>query len=202
MYKNSIWLRKKPPTLLFSKPLRWSATEKSYLFFTPISIRFHIELPLSMCANEWSLFAQIENKKKIEIKLFAISKQEEKRKGNPEERWTEKRRRFNRFNRPLFIFIAFAINSINKNPRRKSWKRQELSFRLVRCFLSASSDWNKTYFHHALFSQWLKNFFRSFFSIIRHIICLSFIRLGRNSMRGWSEKWFVDKRSIILEKFQ
>lgn len=55
----------------------------------------------------------------------AISKKKEKERCVREKK---KRKQFNRYNRPLFIFIAFAINSIN-NPQ--NWKRQELFLRWI-----------------------------------------------------------------------
>lgn len=189
-----------------------------------------------------SLFAQIENKKntnktfcnfekKFEEKRIEMKKKAERK--APEERWTreegdwgsrrvEARWRYNRFNRPLFIFIAFAINSINKTPQ--NWKRHELFFSLFVFFPPSTAPHQqrgetkliegrkRAYFHHAL-SQWLKNFFR-FFSVYHSPYYLSIIHSRRSESNaavwywgvgpecGWNGKWFVDKRSIILEKFQ
>lgn len=162
--------------------------------------------------------------------------------------------RIDRSNRPLFIFIACAINSIN-NPAKLRKTRtfssqredQRKTFFLLFCFrfllywgqsqvvsyklfFRSSShlpiecrslySWNdslklsKSYtmlrplpsmhFHN----DWKSLPFLSLFILLSRLsfallsVYHSFQRLLESEEAWWSEKWFVDKRSIILEKFQ
>lgn len=184
----SIRFERKPPTLhppkllgslLFSKPI----PRKDEIFIFHPS-QYHIRLIPHLYVYGFYSFAQIENIKKWN-KTFSSFWKRKKKKRKKTPRRDEKRERYNRFNRPLFIFIAFTINSIN-NPAKlkKTW-----TFFLVLCF--SRKDWGKAFFHRCTFAM-IEKLFR-FLSSRR----LSFALLCVYHSFQWSEFAALVEREVI-----